>query len=412
MGAMTTPVGIERIRCYPTTQGLHMADLCAARGFDEPYVRGDLLIEARGVNPPWEDSVTMAVNVARPMLEGIDPDSIGLLIVGTESGVDQEKPISSWVHRYLGLGPHCRNFEAKHACYGTTGCLQLVLGWLASGIAGGRKALLINTDQSLLAKAKPWEPVTGAGAVALLVSDTPRLVSYELGRNGIHASEVSDVFRPTPRVEMGNSETSLFSYLEALDEAFADYVAHVPESKAFDAFFDWHVYHMPFPGMAQRAHRAVLSAAATLTRAEAQAHFERKCRPSTSFARRTGGCYGGSTFVGLMGLVESAPVQAGDRVGVFAYGAGSCAEFQSVRILPEAKAVVGEAALDAVLDARRRLPVAEFDAIEHERDASIMASDYVPDYNACDGWYQRRYEGQGLLVLDKIDGYYRHYRWS
>lgn len=409
---MTNHVGIERIRCYPTTQGLHMADLCAARGFDEPYVRGDLLIEARGVNPPWEDSVTMAVNVAKPMLDGIDPDEIGLLIVGTESGVDQEKPISSWVHRYLGLGPHCRNFEAKHACYGTTGCLQLVLGWLASGIAGDKKALLINTDQSLVARGKPWEPVTGAGAVALLVSNTPRLVSYELGRNGIHASEVSDVFRPTPRVEMGNSETSLFSYLDALDEAFADYVAHVPESKAFDTFFDWHVYHMPFPGMAQRAHRAVLSAAANLTRAEAKAHFDRKCLPSTSFSRRTGGCYGGSTFVGLMGLVESAPVQAGDRVGVFAYGAGSCAEFQSVRILPEAKTVVREAALDAVLDARRRLPVAEFDAVEDERDASVMARDYVPDYTACDGWYGRRYEGQGMLVLDKIDGYYRHYRWS
>jgi hydroxymethylglutaryl-CoA synthase len=409
---MTASIGIERIRCYPTTLGLHMEDLCAARGSDEKYVRGDLLVDARGVNPPWEDAVTMAVNVAKPMLDGIDPDSIGLLIVGSESGVDQEKPISSWVHRYLGLGPRCRNFEAKHACYGTTGSLQLALGWLASGLAGDRKALLINTDQSLLARAQPYEPVTGAGAVALLLSTTPRLVSYELGRNGIHASEVSDVFRPTPRVETGNSETSLFSYLDALDEAYADYVARVPEAEAFDDYFNWHVYHMPFPGMAQRAHRAVLAGASDYGRAAAQAHFERKCLPSTTFARRTGGCYGGSTFVGLMGLVDSAPVQAGDRVGIFAYGAGSCAEYQSVTILPEAGAVVREAALDALLDQRKRLPVTEYDAIEQERDASIMARDYVPDYSACADWYTQRYEGQGLLVLDKIDAYYRHYRWS
>src|SRR4051812_10671295 len=185
-----TPVGIERIRCYPTTLALHMEDLCAARGFDADYVRRDLLVEARGVNPPWEDPVTMAVNVAKPMLEGIDPYEIGLLIVGSESGVDQEKPISTWVHRYLGLGPRCRNFEAKHACYATTGCLQIALGWLASGLAGDQKALLINTDQSLLALGQPYEPVTGAGAVALLLSKTPRLIGYELGRNGIHASEV------------------------------------------------------------------------------------------------------------------------------------------------------------------------------------------------------------------------------
>jgi len=375
-------------------------------------VRDQLFVEARGVNPPWEDAVTMAVNAARPMLEGLDLESIGLLIVGTESGVDQEKPISSWVHRYLGLGPRCRNFEAKHACYGATGCLQLALGWLASGIGGDSKVLLISTDQSLLQFGEAWEPVTGAGAAAVLLSRTPRLVGYELGRSGIYAYEVSDVFRPTPRVETGNSETSMFSYLDSLDGAYEDYLRRVPDAADFDTFFDWHVYHMPFPGIAARAHRSVLSAAGDYSKAEADRHFARKCLPSTTFARRVSGCYGGSTFVGLMGLVASAPVKQGDRVGIFAYGSGSCAEFQSVTVLPDAKAAVDEAGFDAALDARRRLTVDEYESAERERDAGIMARDYVPDCTGFDGWYRRRYDGSGLLVLDKIDGYYRHYRWS
>ncbi len=405
-------VGIERLHAYPTTMALGMADLCAARGLDERYVREELLVAERGVNPPWEDPVTMAVNVATPALAGIDPDAIGLLIVGTESGVDQEKPISTWVHRYLGLGPRCRNFEVKHACYGTTGALQLALSLLASGYADGRKALLINTDQSLISLGQPWEPVTGAGAVAVLLSDTPRIVAYEPGQNGVYTSEISDVFRPTPRVETGNSETSLFSYLEALDSAFGDYLGRVPESAALDDYFNWHVYHMPFPGMAARAHRAVLAATIDPPKAEARAHYDRTCAPSTSFARRVSGTYGASTFVGLMGLVDAAPVKAGDRVSIFAYGSGSCAEFQTATVMDGARQAVDEAGLTAALDARYRLPFSEYETVERERDAGIMARDYAPDLTACSDWYRRRYEGSKLLVLDRIYGYYRHYRWS
>jgi hypothetical protein len=44
---MSTMVGIESIRCYPTTLALEMPDLCEARKFDERYVRSDLLVEAR-----------------------------------------------------------------------------------------------------------------------------------------------------------------------------------------------------------------------------------------------------------------------------------------------------------------------------------------------------------------------------
>jgi hydroxymethylglutaryl-CoA synthase len=405
-------VGIERLHAYPTTMALDMADLCAARGLDERYVKQDLLVEARGVNPPWEDPVTMAVNVAMPALAGIDPASIGLLIVATESGVDQEKPISTWVHRYLGLGPQCRNFEVKHACYGMTGALQLALSWIASGLAGGKKALLINTDQSLLGLGVPWEPVTGAGAVAVLLSDTPRVIAYDLGQSGIYTSEISDVFRPTPRVETGNSETSLFSYLEALDAAFGDYLARVPEAAALSDYFDWHVYHMPFPGMAARAHRAVLAATIDPPKADARQHYERTCAPSTSFAKRVSGTYGSSTFIGLMGLINAAPVQAGDRVSMFAYGSGSCAEFQSATVMDGARDASGAAGLAAALDARARISFGEYEAVERERDAAIMTPDYVPDFTACRGWYDRRYQGQKLLVLDRVEGYYRHYRWS
>src|SRR5262249_51829632 len=185
------------------------------------------LVDERSVAPPWEEAVTLAVNAARPLLSPEDIAAIGLLIVGTETAVDQEKPLSSWVHRYLGLPADCRNFEVNDACYGATAGLQLALSWLASGLAGDRKALVISSDLSLLALGQPWEPVLGAGAAAVLLSRQPRVLAYELGHNGVYAHEVTDVIRPTPRVETGNSEESLFSYLEAVDGAFDAYQRRV-----------------------------------------------------------------------------------------------------------------------------------------------------------------------------------------
>jgi 3-hydroxy-3-methylglutaryl CoA synthase len=410
---MTGAVGIERIHCYPTTLALDLATLCAAQGYDTAFVRDDLMVDERGLNPPWEDTVTLAVNAAAPIVSDADRNAIGLLIVGTESGVDGEKSISTWVHRYLGLGPRCRNFEIKNACYGTTAGLRMALAWLATAEADGRKALIINADQSLIALGHAYETVMGAAGVAVLVSRQPRLVAYEPRASGIHAFEVTDVFRPTPRIETGDGELSMVSYLEALDGAFADYRERVPASADLDAHFDWSIYHMPFPGMALRAHRALLGDYAGISRAEALRHFERKCRPSIAYARRTGGSYGGSTLIGLLSLVDTAPgIAAGQRVGIFAYGSGSCAELYAVRLLPEAAEAAAEAALPRALDGRRRVSFAEYAAVERDRDRGVMASDFRPDLGLLGEWYGARYEGRGLLILDRIQGYYRHYRWS
>lgn len=406
-------LGIEKIHCYPTTLSLDVDALSGAQGYDVAYARDDLMVAERGLNPPWEDTVTMAVNAAAPIIGDDDKDAIGLLIVGTESSVDNEKPVSTWVHRYLELGPRCRNFEVKHACYGTTAGLKMALAWLASDQGKGRKALIINADQSLLGLGHAYEVVMGAAAVAVLLSESPRLVEYDDWRAGVYASESMDVFRPTPKLETGDGESSLISYMEALDGSFSDYMQQVPESADLDGFFDWNIYHMPFPGMALRAHQMLLRTHAGLTRAEARAHFDQKCRPSIAYARRTGGSYGASTFVGLLSLVDHAPgITGGQRVGIFAYGSGSCGEYYSARLLPGAAEVAREAALAKALDRRRPVTVEEYAAVERARDVAVMAESFTPDATMLGGWYRERYEGQRLLVLEGIDCYYRHYRWS
>jgi 3-hydroxy-3-methylglutaryl CoA synthase len=410
---MSQPIGIERIGVWPGCASLTIDALCAARGLDAAATRADYLVDERTVLAPWEDAVTFAVNAARAALADEDLASVGLLIVGTETSVDQEKPISSWVHGLLGLPSDCINFEVKHACYGATAALRMAEAWLLAGLRPGRKALIVSADAALLCLGAPYEPVTGAGACALLLSHSPRLIAYEPGKSGVYAHEISDVIRPTGRVETGGGETSLFAYLEATSATYDAYLERVPEAHDFDAYFARNIYHVPFGGITYRAHRALLDQHSSVPRSAARAHFERRVLPSLVYNRRMGGTYGASTFIALVGLCATDPdLAAGDRVGLFAYGSGSCAEFQSALVAPDFRQAAREAKVAALLDRRRRLSVAEYELCERVRDEAVGARDYTPDRRSLGDLYASLVEGRRHLVLDRVDGHYRHYSWS
>ena len=410
---MNTRVGIEKIGAYPCSLSLAMPDLCHARGQDPEHIRNIMLIDERSVNPPWEDPVTMAVNAANPILTAEDRRQIELLIVASESGVDYEKPLSTWVQRYLGLTANCRNFEVKHACYGATAGLQMAANWLCSSHAPHAKALVIGTDQSRVHFAKPWEFVLGAGAAAVLVSRNPRMLELEMGKNGYWTFEISDLTRPTSRVETGNSETSLVSYIEALENAYAHYVERVPEAADFDGYFQKNIYHTPFGGIVWRAHRTLLRIWSDKTPAEVRASFQQKTLASLAYTRRMGGTYSSSTFIALLALLENARAEPGERVGMFSYGSGSCAEFYSGLVGAEARDSALEARLPGLLDSRRRLSIAEYEQIEQFRADHVDCGDYAPPRNGVLGdWYDRFYRDRGYLVFDGLRDYYRQYSWS
>src|SRR2546423_3474467 len=113
-------VGIEAMNIYVGRSFLDVRQLFQVRGLDMKRF-SNLLMVQKSVNLPWEDTVTNAVNAGKPLLDRLSEDEknrIELVIVGTESGVDFGKSISTYIHDYLGLSRRCRSFEVKHACYG------------------------------------------------------------------------------------------------------------------------------------------------------------------------------------------------------------------------------------------------------------------------------------------------------
>lgn len=402
-------IGIEKLNVYGTSMFLNQGELAKVRGKDPEQIKKDFLIEARSLNPPWEDTVTMAVNSALAMLSEEDRKEIGMLIVGTEGSVDFGKPISTNVHSALGLDSRVRNYETKFACYSGVAALDTALNWIASGLNKGKKALVIATDFSRQHLDTRQEFVMGGCAAAALVSDNPKIIEYHLEKKGTWTTDVYDTFRPSALAEVGNNEVSLFSYMDAAEGSYEHYVEQAGGNVDFDKDFAYFVYHTPFPGISFQAHRTLTRLHAPKKKAELRADFEQRVIPALAYSKRVGSTYGTSNLTCLAALVNHAPDVEGKDIALFAYGSGAIGEFYSGRILPGARAELAKMNIDAKLDKRRKCTFKEYEFIETLRDSYVENPNFKPDFSLLDGWYKKHYEGSGLLVLKEVKDWYRTY---
>lgn len=405
-------IGIEKINLYGCSLYMSQTDLAVARDRDPERVVKAYMINTRSLNPPYEDTVTMSVNAALPMLSEQDKQDIGMLIVGTEGSVDFGKPISTNVHEALGLPHNVKNFETKHACYSGVAALDVAVNWMAAGLNRGKKALIIAVDFSRKHFYKDHEFVLGGVAAAVLVSENPKIIEYEIEKKGFWTVNIYDTFRPSAIAEVGNNEVSLYSYMDALEGSYLHYAENIGEID-FDTYFKKNIYHLPFPGMSFQAHRLLCNLARPRKKSEVMESFDKKVLPSLKYAQRVGSTYGASNFVSLCGLLENAEdLVDGDRIGFFSYGSGAIGEFYSGLMLPNAREIIAGMAIDQAFDQRRQVSVAEYEHIENLRESNIENPDFVPDFSVADNWYDEFYKDRGLLVLKEVKDYYRKYERS
>ena len=392
-------VGIDAIGLAVPHAYLDLADLAEVRGVPpSKYVEG-LGVRRMAVAAPWEDPVALAANAARRLFAsaGADPGQVGLCVVGTETAVDHSKPIAAWLHRVVGLSQRVRSYEAKHACFGGTAGLLTAVDWIVSGSARGRTALVVCTDIARYPVRSAGEPTQGAGAVALLISARPRLLTLEPGVSGSYTSEVDDFWRPLHRKDaVVDGHHSVNCYLDALAGAYGAWkeacaIADVNGELAR------RVYHLPYGKMARKAHRhsRMLDG---LGEAEADATFAQQVSASLAFPAEVGNVYTGSLYLALASLLHhEARALEGRRIGLFSYGSGCVAEYFAGRVATGAGGFAAQLRLDAALAERRRCTVAEYEA--------IRALDAVADSRAV-GDHQAR---AGEVAFAGVDGERRVY---
>lgn len=402
-------VGIEKVNIYGGSLCMSQTDLAKARGKDPDVVLKDYLIDTRAIIPPYEDTVTLAANAALPIITEEDKSQIGMLIVGTEGGVDFGKPISTNIHEALGLHPNVRNYETKHACYSGVAALDIAINWIKSGLNQGRKALILAADFSRKHFLKDHEFVLGGVGAAVLVSDNPKVIEFETEKKGNWTTNIYDTYRPTAKNEMGNNEVSLFSYTDALEGAYAHYKTFAGDID-FDTYFKKNIYHTPFPGMAFHAHRILCNLQRNRKKSEITENFNLKVMPTLRYAQRIGSCYGASNFVCLCGALKSCDdLNPGDRIGFFSYGSGAIGEFYSGIVTPGAREYVNNLQIDKALDERKQLSVKEYEEIENIRESYIEKENFTPDFKILDNWFDKYYKDSGKLVLNNVEEFRRTY---
>jgi hydroxymethylglutaryl-CoA synthase len=315
-------VGLEAISFYIPRYYIDLKTIAAQRHEETDKYYIGLGQEKMAVPPPDEDIVTMAANAAGQALQGKDVSSISTLLFATESGIDQSKAAGIYVHHLLGLPSHCRIIEMKQACYSATAGLQLSLALVAQNPR--QKVLIIASDIARYGLGSAGEPTQGAGAVAMLISHQPDVISFE-AESGTYCEDVMDFWRPNYLDEaLVDGKYSIKIYLKALAEAWKHY--QVNGGRPFQEFSHF-CYHLPFTRMADKAHRHLgkLVCGHELTEEQVHAHLENGLR----YGRIVGNVYTASLYLGLMSLLDHAPHLDGQRLGLFSYGSGCVAEFFS-----------------------------------------------------------------------------------
>lgn len=395
-------VGIDAIAFHGPAHYVDLAELAGARNVDPAkYIYG-LGQKKMAIATPCEDCVTLATNAGLKALRSfdVDPKEIGTLVVGTETGVDHSKPVAVYVHKALGLRRNCRTYETKHACFGAMAGLSAACDWIASKRARSSKALVIAADIARYPLNDPGEPTQGAGAVAMVVSKNPRLISMDPTITGDYTKEVMDFWRPLySKVAFVDGHYSIDCYLDALEGAIQDAMSKIDIQSSFSIRkLDASFYHVPFVKMAKKAHHrhweVLLNKTISPEDTDSQmieASYEKRVFPWLSLNEVVGNIYTGSLFLALMDYLrrKEAPINA--PISLFSYGSGCAASFSIAYLSPGFEQFKARIDPEVELNARTKITIDEYE--------DIMSSHVGADSNQEDGLDPNRWNLDGDFLF-------------
>mgnify|MGYP000291095334 CR=1 FL=1 len=367
-------VGIDRINYYTPRTYLDMTTLAEARGVDpNKYIKG-IGQEQMAVLGEHEDIITMAAEAAAPILD--DKDAIDLIVFATESGVDFSKAASIYLQHLLEIPNPVRAIEMKQACYALTSGLHLATDFVKSH--PGKKALVVSSDIAWYGFETAGEVTQGAGAIAIIVAENPRIARVNSGVP--YTEDVPDFYRPnTSDVPIVDGKFSIDCYNKALIETFPKHT------------YKYVGFHMPFAKMADKANRIL----------EEFAISDDALTCVKSYSKTIGNIYNGSLYLALIGILTHADDLSGETIGMFSYGSGSIGEFFTLDIVEGYDNYMDTDAWQTHLTSRHALDMKGYEQAMN----AFMAREKMHDYA-----YQDRAPEQATYVLSAIRNGHREYQ--
>ena len=351
-------IGIDKIGFATSQYVLKLQDLAEARGIDPEKLSKGLLLKELSIAPLTEDIVTLAASASDSILTEQERAEIDMVIVATESGIDQSKAAAVFVHGLLGIQPFARSFEIKEACYGATAALHYAKLHVENSPKS--KVLVIASDIAKYGIETSGEPTQGAGSVAMLITQNPRIMAFN-NDNVAQTRDIMDFWRPnystTPYV---NGVYSTQQYLDSLKTTWLEY------QKRYQLTLDDFAavcFHLPYPKLALKGLKKIMDKSLPQEKKDLlQKHFDQ----SILYSQKVGNIYTGSLFLGLLSLLENTDsLKAGDKIALYSYGSGAVAEFFSGELVEGYEAYLDKDRLNK-LNQRTALSVADYEKVFFE----------------------------------------------
>ncbi|MDG4501467.1 hydroxymethylglutaryl-CoA synthase [Streptococcus suis] len=381
-------IGIDKIGFAAPDYVLDLADLAQARNVDPNKFKIGLLQSEMAVAPLTQDIISLGATAAEAILTEEDKQTIDMVIVGTESSVDQSKAAAVTIHGLLGIQPFARSIEMKEACYGATAGLSLAKSHIAQFPES--KVLVIASDIAKYGVASGGEPTQGAGAVAMLVTANPRILVLN-NDNVCQTRDIYDFWRPNydkyPRVD---GKFSTEQYTDCLTTTF-DYYQQKTGKTLND--FAAMCLHIPFSKQGLKGLQAIAQDEETLSR------LTERFQEAIVYNKVVGNIYTGSIFLSLLSLLEnSRALETGDQILFYSYGSGAVCEIFSGQLVEGYRNHLQENRLEQ-LNQRTKLSVKEYEQVFFEEitlDETGSSLDLPED--------------QSPFALIKVDNHKRIYR--
>ncbi len=310
-------VGIESIGIKLPSFAIESRKIAKLRGIPEEKATIGLGCHMVGLCMNQETVVDLAVNAAKRAIEQWDGclNDIGMIVVGTESSLDEARPLSAWVAERLQLNGAVRSYEVKHACYAGTLALRQAVEWKVA-TQSPKCALVIAVDVCLYEPGHPAEITQGAGAVAMIVGQD-KICSIDL-RSYPYSEPCFDFWRPTGHAfPIVDSSKSLNAYLKATENCFNALFLDQTDL-SFESFKSI-CFHAPFPKMVFKAFKH-LATVFNFSECEHQKFLCDKILPFLTWNKEVGNAYSASLWLSVAQALDQA--NTGEKIACFSYGSG------------------------------------------------------------------------------------------
>lgn len=399
---MEVKVGIDRINVYVPPYYVDMAELAQVRNVEPAKYTKGIGQDQMAINRGEQDIIVLAANAALPILDDESREQIDQVIFATESAFDYSKAGATYLHDLLGIQKYARSIEYKEACYAGTAALQTACDYVR--LRPDRKVLVLMADLARYGLNTGGEPTQGAGAVALLVSANPRIMTIDLD-SVMLTDHQFDFWRPDyvpfPMVE-GKFSTELYqnSFIGVMEELKEVHLDWFDQMKAM-------AFHLPFSKMGSKAIQAYglyltehyERDPRTLNVIKALDRWDQAYEKITLFGRRVGNIYTGSLYLSLLSMLTyHKELSAGDFVGLFSYGSGAVSEVLKGQLVEGYQEMLDAVDFQKQLDDRRQLTVEEYE------DFFLKTVDY-----SLDGQNFETDLAEGQAYLKRIDQGRRYY---